>query len=113
MQYYVYCKDNICDPNVTEHPYSCKVSFGLPSLHALSCTAITMYLLLDFIITRKEIGQVARFLPDTMTGELRELPPLHTNTLNNVSAIIILIAGLIYTFFVGFLQWELEVSYLN
>lgn len=48
-----------------------------------------------------------------LTGELRELPPLHTDTINNVSAIIILIAGLIYTFFVGFLQWELEVSYLN
>ena len=114
MQYWVYCPNaqDCTQSNDAEKPYTCNGSFGSPSLHALSCTSITMYLLFDFLITREEIGKVIRYQADD-AGSLVQLPPLHTARITRVSAALILSAALVYTFMTGFLQWELGVSYLN
>lgn len=110
MQYYVYCSTQPYENGTytcgepTIQPYTCKGSFGLPSLHALSCTSITMYLLFDFLITRGEVAKIVRYQTDDF-GSLVELPPLHARRITNLSASLLLLAGLVYTFLTGILQW--------
>jgi len=95
-----------------EKPYSCSGSFGNPSFHALSCTAITIYLLLDFLITREELSKVTRYTPND-EGSLEMLPPLHTEKATRLSAAIILLAGLLFSFSIGLLRYKFGTTYMN
>ena len=71
-----------------------------------------MYLLLDFILTRDEIGRVTRYTPNH-AGSLVELPPLHTVQLTRRQTALIILAGLTYTFVIGISRWILRTTYLN